>query len=104
MAKLIEEYSRKLSGEEVEQKYLLLTTEALRIFPPAGKFFKVNVGKRKVDARIEAVECWCQGPGKPHRHHRLSAEYLRRHVPWRRGTKITLRPSDHTEFDLTAEP
>ncbi len=102
MSKAPTEYSRKLSGEEAEQGYLLVTDDALSLFPPVGKFFKVNVGKRKIDARMEAFDCWCRGTGKPHRHYRISAEYLLRHVPWKRGAAITLRPSENKEYQLTA--
>lgn len=100
MAKNATSYIRILSGEEVDNGYLLVTKDSLSLFPGIGKYFKLNVMDKKYDSRIEAVDCTCTGQNKPHQHYRISAEYFLGTIPWKRGNTFQITAIESKEFEL----
>ena len=64
-------YTRKLSGEEALERYIMIMKERLNYFPKPGVPFKLQIGEQKIQIQIDAVDCWCRGPKKPHVHFRI---------------------------------
>lgn len=64
-------FSRKLSGEEALERYIMVLKDDLKFFPKPGVPFKLKIGDRYHDSQIKAVDCWCRGPRKPHVHYRV---------------------------------
>lgn len=70
-------YERKLSGEEAREGYVMILKDRLGFFPPPGESFELIEGGETRPVAIEAVDCDCRGPGKPHQHYRLGCHDLR---------------------------
>ena len=103
MAKETNSYNRKLSADEFENGFLFITREGLSFLPPVGKFFKINVGDRKFDSRIEAYDCLCRGPNKPHQHFKISIEHFIPVLSMEKGKNITLSAGENKEYTLICE-
>lgn len=71
MADKIVRYTRKLSGEEALERYIMILQDQMQLFPKAGVPFKLKIGTKEYDSQIKAVDCWCRGPQKPHVHYRI---------------------------------
>jgi hypothetical protein len=71
MAKPTVRYVRKLSGEEALERYVMVLKDMLKIFPKPGVPFTVKIGRKEFETQVKAVDCWCQGPKKPHVHYRI---------------------------------
>ena len=71
MADRVIRYVRKLSGEEALEGYVMILKESLKLFPKPGVPFKLKIGDKTHDSEIKVVDCWCQGPKKPHVHYRI---------------------------------
>jgi len=79
-------YTRKLSATEIEEGFILIQKDKLKLFPEPGQAFNLSFKGKVYYTRILPVRCTCQGPEKPHCHwhmdasgfiHRLSGEELR---------------------------
>jgi hypothetical protein len=57
-------YTRKVSGEEAREGYLLVEKTKLGLFPREGERFSLEGH----DAVVESYACTCRGPDRPHRH------------------------------------
>ncbi len=95
-------FKRKLSAEEAGGNYILIQKKELDFFPKAGKPFKVQVGEKGVNSSVEAVECWCQGPKKPHSHYRLNVVEFKKVIKMHWGTKIIIEKLSPEKFKLVA--
>jgi hypothetical protein len=100
MAKNPNQYRRKLSAEEAREGYIMIMKNALSLFPKVGKPFKLKVGEKSYEARVDAVECWCRGPDKPHYHYRIDTSSLRDVVPTHRGTTVVITKTGDEEYTL----
>lgn len=67
----MDSYERKVSSEEAREGYILVLKDRLTFFPPPGEPFEVRDGGIARRVSIEAVDCECRGPEKPHQHFRL---------------------------------
>ena len=89
-------YKRKISDEEAQGQYILVLKNALDFFPKIGKTFKLKVkGKEESQEKtfeiaVNAVECWCMGPKKPHSHYRIDTRDFREIFPIHFGKKIAI--------------
>ena len=107
MANEIKEYKRKISDAEAQGQYILVLKNALSFFPKIGKPFKLNVkGKeeskeKEVEVAVNAVECWCMGPNKPHSHYRIDTREFRDTYPIHFSKKITITKKSDEEFMLS---
>jgi len=61
-------YRRKISGEEAQEGYLLLTKDRLKDFPPVDEPFALIRDGDELEARVESYRCTCRGPKRPHDH------------------------------------
>ena len=62
-------YSRKLSSEEAREGYILVLKNKLSFFGGVGASFALVQGGAPRAARVEAYDCACVGPDKPHQHY-----------------------------------
>lgn len=86
MAKEKGRYTRRLSLDEARESYILISKDALSLFPPPGETFKATLNGEDVELKVEAVPCTCRGPDKPHDHHHLSLGTAGAALRLRRGT------------------
>lgn len=91
---------RKISGEEARENYIMVLKKDLDFFPKVGKPFKLKVGGKEFESRVLAVECWCQGPQKPHSHYRIDTNPFRDLVQLRRGSKVTIEKQGDGQYAL----
>lgn len=84
-------YERKISSEEAQESYILVSKDRLGWFPPVGQEFDlVDDGSRR-RATVEAYDCECRGPQKPHQHY-----FIRRaDLSARSRVKLTKEGSDY---------
>ncbi len=94
-------YRRKISGEEARERYIMILKNALDFFPKIGKPFKLKVKDKEVDIYVEAVECWCMGPKKPHSHYRLDAKKFWEIHPIQFGKMITIKKEADEVYSLS---
>lgn len=61
-------YERKISSEEAAEGYVLVEKGALNFFPAIGQAFALTEGGETASLKVEARDCECRGPEKPHQH------------------------------------
>ncbi|MFQ5708545.1 MAG: hypothetical protein ACE5HO_13900 [bacterium] len=93
---------RKISAEEAHANYIMIQKRDLDFFPKVGKPFKLKVADKDFEIFVKAVECWCQGPKKPHSHYRIDATPFRELIKLNWGTKIVIEKKGETEYQLEA--
>lgn len=76
-------YERKISSEEAREGYILVEKAALGFFPPIGRAFELAGGGGTASARVEARDCECRGPEKPHQHYFIRRGGLAQGSRWR---------------------
>lgn len=62
-------YARKISPEEAAEGYILVEKDALKLFPPIGQPFDILDAGNRNTTTVEARDCTCRGPEKPHQHY-----------------------------------
>ncbi len=62
-------YTRKLSSGEAREGYILVLKNRLSFFGGAGASLTIAVGESIRRVRVEAYDCTCVGPDKPHQHY-----------------------------------
>jgi hypothetical protein len=91
MAKEKKVYSRRLSLDEAQEGYILISKDVLSMFPQPGKPFAAELGEKNLEMKVDAVPCTCRGLDKPHDHYHIN---FRKPVPdlkVRRGSVATIR-------------
>jgi hypothetical protein len=77
-------YERKISSEEAREGYILVEKARLNLFPAIGEPFDlVDEAGRRSRARVEARDCECRGPEKPHEHYFIRRDGLEPGSRWR---------------------
>ena len=56
--------------------------------------------KETFDVAVNAVECWCMGPNKPHSHYRIDTRPFRNIFPIHFGKRITITKKSDDEYLL----
>jgi len=97
-----ESFKRKISSEEAGGNYILIQKRELDFFPKVGKPFTLNVGKKSFETYVEATECWCQGPQKPHSHYRLNFSEFRDLINLQWGKKVTIEKMGDKKYTVVA--
>ncbi len=93
-------FKRKLSAEEANGNFIMIQKKELDFFPKVGKPFNLKIGDEDIEIYIEAVECWCQGPKKPHSHYRINANTFRDKFKLQWGTKVIIEKLTEKEYGL----
>lgn len=96
------QFKRKLSAEEAGGNYIMIQKRELDFFPKVGKPFKLLVDKKEFETYVTAVECWCQGPKKPHSHCRIDASPFKDLVKLHWGIKVIIEKEDDAKYHLVA--
>jgi hypothetical protein len=76
-------YERKISSEEAAEGYILVEKARLKLFPPIGEPFDLATAAGPERVRVEARDCDCRGPDKPHQHYFIRRQGLERGSRWR---------------------
>jgi len=103
MKKPAKTYHRKLSPHELKENYILITKNALPIFPPLGKLFEILIDDKRFDVTVKAVPCTCMGPDKPHEHYRIDSTTFRDYLPTKGWTPIVIRKISDLLFQVELE-
>jgi hypothetical protein len=96
-------YKRTLSADEVRDKVVMVTSEALRFFPKPFRKFTMITGDSQHEVAVEAKECTCRGPANPHEHYWLPMKDLLEGIRWERGTHVTVKKEKDLVYRLLAE-
>ncbi|HEY4644320.1 MAG TPA: hypothetical protein VIH68_06345 [Bacteroidota bacterium] len=97
------DYERRLSLEEVRGRKVMITRDALEVFPRIGKTFTIEIGNKKFTSSIFAQPCHCRGPGKPHEHFWLNIKEISSAVPWRPRLTLEFRKSSESVYSLSVQ-
>lgn len=95
------DYERRLSLEEVRGRKVMITKDALEVFPRIGRAFTLKVNNKKFTSSVFAQTCQCRGPGNPHEHFWLNTKEVSAAVPWRPRLRLGFWKSSEKEFVLT---
>lgn len=87
-------YTRELSADEVKQHRIMVTKDALGLFPKPFKKFTLRVGDAEQETAVEAIECHCMGPAQPHEHYWLPVKPEPAGHPWERGRRVSIRKDE----------
>jgi hypothetical protein len=93
-------YVRKLSGDEATHGYVMIMKESLKLFPKPKVGFKVKVNERSFDSEVKIVDCWCQGPKKPHMHYRIDLKNFRSEFRPKFGQTIQITKIEENTYEL----
>jgi hypothetical protein len=87
-------YTRRLSLDESRENYILISKEALSMFPSPGKAFKAGINGKDEEVSIEAVLCSCRGPDNRHEHYHLSLAQAETKSRIRKGSLVSIRKEE----------
>ena len=96
-------FHRTLSPAEVQEKRIMITRDALRFFPKPFRKFSLGVGEKTYELAVEAVECQCMGPAKPHEHYWLPVKECLEGVRWERGGRVVLTKTKDLVYTMSVE-
>lgn len=91
------EYKRRISREEAQRGYILITKNALKQFPTIGESFQLKFGDEKFPIEIKGVPCQCRGPDKPHEHYHLE---VKGSIEMRMGNVVSIAKGSEDEYIL----
>ena len=94
------QFRRKLSAEGAGGNFIFIQKKELDFFPKVGKPFKLKVGEKDIETFVEAVECWCQGPKKPHSHYRINAKAFSENFKFQWGTKVIIEKVKDKKYSV----
>jgi hypothetical protein len=97
----VQVYSRRLSGEEVEEKFIFITKEVFGKLPILNTKFNLVWKDQEYQATISAVSCDCTGTW--HEHYHLKADDLFEKNDFKKGTQIELFRIDSSSYLLKAK-
>lgn len=93
-------YTRRLSGEEIKGRFIMVMKKDLKFFPKIGTDFKLKVNDREFETRIDAVECWCMGPRKPHSHYHIKYDHIREAFDFHFAKVIAIEKLADDQYEL----
>ena len=98
---MADEYKRKISSEEVKDRYIMILKNGLEIFPKVGKPFKLKVKDTEIEAYIETMERWSMGPKKPQIIYKIDAEKFRDIFPLHFGKSVSIKKESDELYVLS---
>ncbi len=96
-------YQRTISAEELTEKIVMITKEALRFFPKPFRKFTLLAGDKSHEVSVVAKECTCRGPASPHEHYWLPVKECLEGVRWERGARVTLKKEKDSSYRMTVD-
>ncbi len=94
-------YVRKLSGGESLEHYIMIMKDSLKLFPNPGVPFTLKAGTEQIETQVKMVDCWCQGPKKPHVHYRIDFAPLLHVFRPHYGQTVTLEKTGDNTYELS---
>ncbi len=70
-------YSKKITSEEEQKRFVLILKDRLSFFPSEGRAFRLVHNGQPKKAKVESYPCGCRGPDEPHRHYFVRSRGLR---------------------------
>jgi hypothetical protein len=70
-------YSKKITSEEEQKRFVLVLKDRLSFFPSEGKTFRLIQNGQPKKARVESYPCACRGPEEPHSHYFVKTRGLK---------------------------
>ena len=70
-------YTKKITSEEEQKRFVLVLKDRLSFFPLEGKPFRLIHNGMPKKARVESYPCSCRGPDEPHSHYFLKTAGLK---------------------------
>jgi hypothetical protein len=70
-------YTKKITPEEEQKRFVLVLKDRLSFFPLEGKPFRLIHNGMPKKARVESYPCSCRGPDEPHSHYFLKTAGLK---------------------------
>ncbi len=101
MAETKSAFVRRPSSEEVQGNFITIQKRELEFFPKPGKPFKLKCNGDEVEVFIGLVDCWCQGPQKPHSHYRLDLSAHREKIRLKWGRKIRIEREKEGTYQIS---
>ena len=98
---MAEEYRRKISGEEAQERYIAIVKNKLDFFPKAGKPFKLKVKTKQFEVVVEPHEVWSMGPKKPQLSYRIDAKPFWDLYPLHFGKTIHITKKKDDLYELS---
>ncbi|HEX9974775.1 MAG TPA: hypothetical protein VGD14_22110 [bacterium] len=99
---MAEVYRRKISAEEVKERYILILKNSVDFFPKLRKPFTLKVAGKEIEMYLEPVEVWSMGPKKPRYDYRIDAKKFWDVFPLHFGKTISITKEDETVYSLSA--
>ena len=93
-------YTRKISGDEANGRYIMVMKDSLKLFPKPGVPFKIKIDDNEFDSQVLVVDCWCQGPKKPHVHYRIDLTPMIHEFRPHYGQTVTLEKVDESVYQF----
>lgn len=62
-------YSKKITSEEEQKRFVLVLKDRLSFFPTEGKTFRLIHNGQPKKAKVESYPCSCRGHDEPHSHY-----------------------------------
>ncbi len=98
---MAEQYRRKISGEEAQERYILVVKQSLDFFPKPGKPFKLKVKDKEFETYIEPFEVWTMGPKKPQQNYRIDAKPFWETFSFHFGQTVTVTKESEKVYQLS---
>lgn len=70
-------YSKKITSEEEQKRFVLVLKDRLSFFPSEGKTFRLIHNGQPRKAKVESYPCSCRGPDEPHSHYFVKTSGLK---------------------------
>ena len=98
---MADEYRRKISGEEAQERYIAIVKNKLEFFPKVGKPFKLKVKNKQFEITVEPHEVWSMGPKKPQLNYRIDAKIFWEIFPLHFGQTVHIEKKKDDLYVLT---
>lgn len=98
---MAEEYRRKISGEEAQGRYILITKNGLDFFPKLNRPFKLKVADKEFETLVEPHDVWTMGPKKPAQNYRIDAKPFWDIFSFHFGQTVTITKEGDKVYNLS---
>lgn len=93
-------YRQKVSSKMLGERAIMLGKKDTKQFPPVGSEFTLKHGDTKDTVCVEARDCECMGPRRPHQHYYLPLGDVAAALPWGTMRRIVVDKIDEKTFEI----
>lgn len=94
-------FTRKISGEELKERFIMVVKSDLEFFPKLGKPFKLKVKDKQFEVFVRTHDVWSVGPKKPLQTYRIDAKMFWDIFPLHFGQKVTISKKGKAAYELS---